>query len=56
MKSHSLFSRRTQSVFFILILALASQACAISLIEWPDLFPTAGPARVLLLHLCRGLR
>jgi hypothetical protein len=41
MKSRSLFSRRI--LFSILILALASQACAISLIEWPDLFPTAGP-------------
>jgi hypothetical protein len=41
MKSRPLFSRRI--LFFILILALASQACAISLLEWPDLFPTAGP-------------
>ena len=43
MKSRSFFSRRTQSVGFILVLALASQACAISLIEWPSLFPTAVP-------------
>jgi hypothetical protein len=41
MKSRPLFSRRI--LLFILILALASQACAISLIEWPSLFPTAGP-------------
>lgn len=41
MKSRSLFSRRI--LFFILVLALASQACTISLGEWPDLFPTAGP-------------
>jgi hypothetical protein len=41
MRSRPLFSRRI--LFFILILALASQACAISLLEWPDLFPTAGP-------------
>jgi hypothetical protein len=42
MKSSSFFPRRTQSVVFILILTLASQACAISLLEWPA-FPTAGP-------------
>src|SRR5688572_578424 len=41
MRSRPLFSRRI--LFLILILALASQACAISLLEWPDLFPTAGP-------------
>ena len=41
MKSRPLFSRRI--LFFILILAVASQACAISLIEWPTLFPTAVP-------------
>lgn len=42
MKSLSVFSRRI--LFFILVLALSSQACAISLIEWPDLFPTANPS------------
>lgn len=41
MKSQSLFSRRI--LFFILILALTSQACAISLIEWP-IFPTSTPS------------
>jgi hypothetical protein len=41
MKSHSAFSRRI--LLFILVLALASQACAISLIKWPT-FPTASPA------------
>jgi hypothetical protein len=41
MKSRSLFPRHV--LLLILILALASQACAISLIEWPDLFPTAVP-------------
>ena len=41
MKSQSLFSRRI--LFFILILALTSQACAISLIEWPT-FPTSTPS------------
>jgi len=41
MKSASLFSRRI--LFSIMILALASQACAITLLEWPDLFPTAAP-------------
>ncbi|HLF75620.1 MAG TPA: hypothetical protein VI524_14790, partial [Anaerolineales bacterium] len=40
MRSQSFFSRRIPS--FILILALASQACTISLFEWPG-FPTAGP-------------
>jgi hypothetical protein len=40
MKSRSLLSRRI--LLFIIILALASQSCAISLIEWPS-FPTAGP-------------
>jgi hypothetical protein len=40
MKSRTHFSRRI--LFFILILALASQACAITLFEWPG-FPTAGP-------------
>jgi hypothetical protein len=41
MKSRPLFSRRI--LIFILILALASQACAITLLEWPSFFPTAGP-------------
>ena len=41
MKSRPLFSRRILLV--ILILALASQACAISLLEWPSFFPTAIP-------------
>jgi hypothetical protein len=40
MKSRSVFSRRI--LLFAIILALSSQACAISLIEWP-IFPTAGP-------------
>jgi hypothetical protein len=40
MKSRNHFSRRI--LFFVLILALASQACAITLFEWPG-FPTAGP-------------
>ena len=40
MKSHSVFSRRIP--LFIIILALSSQACAISLLEWPP-FPTASP-------------
>lgn len=44
MKSRPLFPRRTQSVSFILLLALASQACAISLLDWPSFFPTASPA------------
>ncbi|MBN2116394.1 MAG: hypothetical protein JW730_07480 [Anaerolineales bacterium] len=41
MKSASLFSRRI--LFFIIVLALTSQACAISLIEWPT-FPTSSPS------------
>jgi hypothetical protein len=41
MKSRPLFSRRI--LFFSLILALTSQACSLTLFEWPDLFPTAGP-------------
>ncbi len=41
MKSRPLFSRRI--LILILILALASQACAITLLEWPSFFPTAGP-------------
>jgi hypothetical protein len=41
MKPHSIFSRRI--LFFIIILGVTSQACAISLIEWPT-FPTASPA------------
>src|SRR3990172_3301528 len=40
MKSHSVFSRRIP--LFIIILALSSQACAISLLEWPP-FPTTNP-------------
>jgi hypothetical protein len=40
MKSRFVFSRRILS--FITILALTSQACAISLLEWPS-FPTASP-------------
>src|SRR5215212_9983662 len=40
MKSHSVFSRRT--LLFVIILALSSQACAISLLKWPT-FPTASP-------------
>ena len=40
MKSRFVFSRRILS--FIIILALSSQACAISLLEWPS-FPTASP-------------
>ncbi len=42
MKSRSILSRRI--LLTILILALGSQACAISLIEWPA-FPTLGPAQ-----------
>ena len=47
MKSRSVLSRRT--LVFILILALSSQACAITLIEWPeinwpDIFPTTSPS------------
>jgi len=41
MKSPSIFSRRLP--IFIIILALSSQACAISLIDWP-LFPTTVPS------------
>lgn len=41
MKSHSVLSRRI--LLFFLVLALTSQACAISLLEWPK-FPTASPA------------
>ena len=41
MRSHLLFSRRI--LFFIMVLALSSQACAISLIKFPNLFPTAAP-------------
>ena len=41
MKSHSVFSRRI--LFFFLVLALAGQACAISLFKWPT-FPTLTPA------------
>src|SRR6266540_3062804 len=41
MKSRSAFSRRI--LLFILVLALSSQACAISLIKWPT-FPTASPS------------
>ena len=46
MKPPSALSRRI--LFFLLILALSSQACSITLIEWPeinwpDFFPTAGP-------------
>ncbi|MEO5886462.1 MAG: hypothetical protein ABIQ77_02270, partial [Anaerolineales bacterium] len=37
MKSRPVFSR--QILLFIVILALTSQACAISLLEWP-IFPT----------------
>ena len=41
MKSRPVFPRRI--LIFILILALASQACAITLLEWPSFFPTTGP-------------
>jgi len=41
MKSRSLFSRRI--LFLIIILALSSQACALTLIEWPT-FPTSVPS------------
>jgi hypothetical protein len=41
MKSHSIFSRRI--LLFILVLALGTQACAISLIKWPT-FPTTTPS------------
>ncbi len=33
-----------QVLAIILILALSSQACAITLIKWPDIFPTSSPA------------
>ncbi len=45
MKSRSAFSRRI--LLFILVLALGSQACAISLIKWPT-FPTASPSNTNL--------
>src|SRR5215213_10907419 len=45
MKSGSAFSRRI--LLFILVLALSSQACAISLIKWPT-FPTASPSNTNL--------
>src|SRR5512141_970091 len=38
MKSRTIIPR--QILIFIIILALSSQACAISLIKWPELFPT----------------
>ena len=41
MKPRSVFSRRI--LLFFLVLALVSQACAISLFEWPS-FPTASPS------------
>ena len=41
MKSHSIFSRGI--LLFILVLALGTQACAISLIKWPT-FPTTTPS------------
>jgi Carboxypeptidase regulatory-like domain len=41
MKSRTAFSRRI--LLFIIVLALTSQACAISLIKWPT-FPTASPS------------
>ncbi len=41
MRSRQVFSRRIFLV--ILILALSSQACAISLLQWPS-FPTASPS------------
>jgi hypothetical protein len=41
MKSHSDFPRRI--LLFVIILALSSQACSISLLEWP-IFPTAAPS------------
>ncbi|MCC6301108.1 MAG: hypothetical protein IT314_17600 [Anaerolineales bacterium] len=44
MKSHSPLAR--QFLFFVVILALVSQACAISLIEWPT-FPTPSGATPL---------
>lgn len=42
MKSRPVFSRRI--LLFILILALGSQACTISLLDWPN-FPPAGPTQ-----------
>ncbi|HLO30432.1 MAG TPA: carboxypeptidase regulatory-like domain-containing protein [Anaerolineales bacterium] len=41
MKSQSVSSRRI--LLFMIILALSSQACAISLLKWPT-FPTASPS------------
>jgi hypothetical protein len=41
MKSQSVLSRRI--LFFIIVVALVSQACAISLFKWPA-FPTASPS------------
>ncbi|HSB01865.1 MAG TPA: hypothetical protein VLE49_14540 [Anaerolineales bacterium] len=41
MKSQSVLSRRIR--LFIIVLALGSQACAISLLKWPT-FPTASPS------------
>src|SRR5215216_1721450 len=45
MKSRPAFSRRL--LLFTLVLALSSQACAISLIKWPT-FPTASPSNTNL--------
>jgi hypothetical protein len=42
MKSRSVFSCRI--LLFILILTFSSQACAISLLDWPSIFPTAAPS------------
>lgn len=42
MQSLSVFWRRI--LLFLMILALTSQACTISLIEWPSIFPTANPS------------
>src|SRR5512139_2270456 len=39
MKSRTIIPR--QILVFIIILALSSQACAVSLIDWGDLFPTS---------------
>lgn len=41
MRSRPVFSHRI--LVFIIILALSSQACAISLIDWSSIFPTAEP-------------
>lgn len=41
MKSQSVFPRRI--LLFVIILALSSQACALSLLKWPT-FPTASPS------------